>query len=516
MKYIKYYSIFLFTLFIFVGCEDKLDTQPSDKASGTIVFSTVENAYVALNGIYRNFYTVDQDKIKWSENYGAESFGVAANQLAFDLMGEDMVQNEAGSSWFWYDYKYWVRAEINNQSDRPFVWWNQYYQYINNANNILAAIDAAPGDPEDRNDIKGQAFALRGFCYFYLVQLYQRTYVGHENDPGVPIYTEPTTPETEGNPRGTVEAVYTQIHNDLDSAIIYLAEAPARRHKSHIDLAVANGIKARVALVQNDWSVAAQHARSDRTATSVEKMNAADLLSGFNSVSSSGWLWGSEINEDQATIWSSFFSHMDSRVSASYANGSRKCIASWLYGQIGDNDIRKDWFYGSDGGNQGTGTEIRYNQFKFGVKTPGSWASDYIYMRMAEMYLIEAEAECRQENYTNARNLLTEIIGYKDPDYATKLAGIPDGRTLNLGSGGPVINLLDEIILQRRIEMWGEGLRIFDIMRLKTGFDRTAAGGNHPDNLAISDPESWEWIMMIPQKEFDANQNMNSIDDQNP
>ena len=75
---------------------------------------------------------------------------------------------------------------------------------------------------------------------------------------------------------------------------------------------------------------------------------------------------------------------------------------------------------------------------------------------------------------------------------------------------------MDEIILQRRIELWGEGFRIYDIMRLKTGVSRNWSGSNHPVSLEISDPDSWDWIMMIPQMEFDGNINMDPGNDQNP
>ena len=135
-----------------------------------------------------------------------------------------------------------------------------FYKFINNANNIIANIDDASGEEMDKNNVKGQALAIREFSYFYLVQLYQRTYIGHESDPGVPLYTTPATADTEGNPRGTVQDVYTQINMDLDEAIGLLENASARRHISHVDLNVAKGLKARVALVQNNWSDAAKYA----------------------------------------------------------------------------------------------------------------------------------------------------------------------------------------------------------------------------------------------------------------
>lgn len=512
MKKILYLVIAIFVLF---ACEeDTLETNPTNKASGPVVFETVENAFTALNGMYRAFYVYGSE---WVDYYETENSGVAALQLAADLMGDDMVQNESGSAWFWYDYRYWVRGEVNSTGDRPYAWWNMHYKFINNANYIIANIDNAAGDEADRNSIKAQAYALRAYSYFNLIRLYQRTYVGHESDPGVPLYTEPTNNKTEGKGRGTVEDVYTQINNDLDQAITIFADASPQRHISHIDVYVAHGLKARVALTQEQWGDAATHAALARGKAGLSMMTDAEVNGGFNTSANLEWMWGSEVNEEQSLSWPSFWSHMDAAVDGSYANKSRKCASAWLYDQIGNNDLRKDWFVDpTTSTDPATGWDYRYNQIKFSVKSAGSWASDLLYMRMAEMYLIEAEAQCMLTNYTDARNALTAVVGYKDPDFAATLAAIPDGNILSIGTAGPVNNLLDYIILQRRIELWGEGHRIFDIERLKTGFDRDYPGSNHSDPITNTDPESWEWIMMIPQKEFDGNINMDPATDQNP
>ena len=391
-----------------------------------------------------------------------------------------------------------------------------HYQFINAANYIIANIDDATGDEADRNSIKAQAYAFRASCYFNLIRLYQRTYVGHENDPGVPIYTDPSNNQTEGKGRGTVTEVYTQINADLDQAITVFQNASAKKHISHIDLAVAHGLKARVALTQENWSDAATHAGLAITNTSSSLMSTDDVVAGFNSVTNPEWMWGSEINNEQTLSSSSFWAHMDAGAGG-YAEESRKCASSWLYDQIGNNDVRKDWFVDpTTSADNSTGPDFRYNQLKFRIEQEGSWASDLLYMRLAEMYLIQAEAECMLTNYTSARNLLTTAIAYKDPNFAASLGAIPDGNALSLGTAGPVNNLIDFIILQRRIELWGEGFRIFDIQRLKTGFDRAYAGSNHSIQLTITDPESWEWIMMLPQKEFDGNINMDYSTDQNP
>ncbi len=85
--------------------------------------------------------------------------------------------------------------------------------------------------------------------------------------------------------------------------------------------------------------------------------------------------------------------------------------------------------------------------------------------------------------------------------------------------------LLDEIILQRRIELWGEAGRIFDILRLAKGWTRywevNGEKSNHTNYLSkyaeyLNFPADYlECIMMIPQAEIDNNPNITAAD-QNP
>lgn len=140
---------------------------------------------------------------------------------------------------------------------------------------------------------------------------------------------------------------------------------------------------------------------------------------------------------------------------------------------------------------------------KTGHIIPIHLACYYIYMRMAEMYLIAAEAECRQGtgHFSKAKSLLKEVISYKyeDPsEYENKVDGLQESNDITLTEENITsTTLLDEILLQRRIELWGEGARLLDYRR-------------------YIDPEDWEMTMMIPMTEFDGNESLNIATDQNP
>jgi hypothetical protein len=132
------------------------------------------------------------------------------------------------------------------------------------------------------------------------------------------------------------------------------------------------------------------------------------------------------------------------------------------------------------------------------------------------MYLTAAEAAVRLGDETKAKKHLMDLMSKRDPDYSTNKTGTALATLTSTETG----SLLEEIITQRRIELWGEFGRIYDIRRLKQGFRRTtemgwptaALLGNRPTD----NPESYMWVLTIPQTEFDGNENMNAETDQNP
>ncbi|MDD3724473.1 MAG: hypothetical protein PHV83_02970 [Bacteroidales bacterium] len=90
--------LFIFSiigLFLFNSCSDMLDTDPTDKVSGTAIFSDAENSMTALNGIYRLMYSGN-----WGGGWNDENGGLPAFILVFDLMADDHIMDSGGSGWF--------------------------------------------------------------------------------------------------------------------------------------------------------------------------------------------------------------------------------------------------------------------------------------------------------------------------------------------------------------------------------------------------------------------------------
>ena len=130
-------------------------------------------------------------------------------------------------------------------------------------------------------------------------------------------------------------------------------------------------------------------------------------------------------------------------------------------------------------------------------------------MRVEEMYLTAAEAACMLGYESDAKTDLAAVMSKRVPGYSTTKTGTAMGTTSSQRTG----SLREEIIDQRRIELWGEYGRIWDLRRLHQGFRRTAAMGWPSDALLgtrpTDNPESYMWVLTIPQSEFDGNASLN-------
>ncbi len=487
----RIYIIFSLVGLLFMGaCSgDLLDTKPSDSVSFDEAEGSLDGMNALLEGMYRHMNS-------YGEGGRHDQFGTKAVDLVADLAGEDMPIEY--SHWFGTDYKL-IYPTIASYSRTAFL-WNFHYKLIDNANRVLTAIEKIEVTEAEEpyfNQIKGEASALRAWAYFRLIRLYQHTYDGYQDAPGVPLYTTPTDITTKGKARGTVADVYTQIVSDMDIAVAALADASGRNSISRINLAVAQGIYARVALEMRDWTKAASMAKAARADYSL--MSASLFTKGFDNVKDFGYMWGFEVNDEQSGIYASFISHIDYTVGGYAGLGySRKLMSSKLYATMVDGDVRKELV-----------DPANYRNKKYNGGEDKGFSADNLMMRGEEMLLIEAEAEARLTNDATAQTLIKELRDVRY-NYVEPAAGPTSTTVTETGAA-----LVDLILLERRIELWGEGFRMFDIKRNKETMDRT--GSNHKANYnsfaGMTVPaESRYFRYAIPQDEIDANDLINAED----
>ena len=504
-------------LFTFTACQnDFLETSPSDRVSGPTIFSDAENAMSSVNGMLRLLYIGG-----WGSSWAHENGGLPAYILTIDIKAEDHVMDGSGSGWFYYDYRYDTFGDWTGNAGHQYQMWNFFYTLISNANYLLANSEME-GDEDYVNYVLGQAYAVRSFAYMWLIQTYQQNgAIFGTNLPGVPLYTEPTVAGSEGKGRGTVADVYKQANEDIDKAIECLSKTSLpQQHKSHISLAVAYGIKARHALVQHDYATALSAAEK---AMSGQKLGTWDDVKTVNDVTKQNVMWGLAIQTDQAMGNADTYTHMDADCKSTYSK-ARHLIGNWLYDEIPDTDARKAWWTApldsSEWGTAGTdnGSRRSWCQKKLVFIDATANTGDHILMRTEEMYLIAAEAACENGDFATARKYVSAVGSLRDSNYAARLASMADSKVLNENTVGPITTLMDEIFFQRRVELWSENPRLFDIQRRGLAFNRAWPETNHTNTCTAytSIPGSANFILWIPQAEFDGNENMDADKDQNP
>lgn len=472
----------LVVIFSLIGCgEDFLATYPTEDVSSEIVTTSPENMMLGVNGIHRSLYI----------RYGCQGcVGMGALMIMNDVMGEDLVMTRTSSTWFYGAYRWQVHRNATARDNR--LPWAMYYEINRNANVIIAGEENAEGAQADINIPVGQALFYRAFAHYQLVQLYAERYDGDKENTqlGIPIVLEP---KNVGIKRSSVEEVYAQIHADLDDAIDRLSEYD-RPNKSHLDASVAMGLKARVYLTQQNWEDAAEYAADARAG--YDLMSNDDYTAGFNDYNNSEWMWGSHVSEDQSDRFGNFGAQLSRNNSTTFIRTNPIAINSSLYNAFPASDIRKENF-DPTGEHESLGLpsdfeKAPYTNEKFLAASETDSRMDVPYMRAAEMYLIEAEAKANMGE-SDAANVLHELVSNRDPSYTV---------STNTGQA-----LLDEIYLNRRFELWGEGFRFNDLKRLNQDLDRTGANHNTTaaSNVMSIAAGTNEWHYLIPQDEINAN-----------
>lgn len=495
-------------LFVASSCSDDfLDTKPEGMIDAEDVNATMQKdpslVQSYLTGAYMNFYNGGE----WHTSH--DVYGIQGLRIALDMMTDD-VTLPRNAQWFAFDYQ--LDNRMANYR-RTTATWRELYQVINDANTVIEFLKPADDAPVegDAKKMLGQAYALRALNYYYLINMWQQPYSVDPDAPGVPVKTE-----NEYRPeRVPVKEVYNQIISDITTAYDYL-KGETITDKGSISEYAAAFIYANVLMFTGDYAGAAQWAETAMKGASLNSN--ADMLSGFNSLDMPEVLWGYKVDTENTCYYASFFSHIDTYMPGYGGQvGYRKLIASELYDQIADNDIRKQWFGYVDDYNllgvdfsyeQGNGW-LPYLSNKFRDKyltslgAEGPFTSDVIYMRVAEMYYVAAEAYYLNNQPEKAQEVMTAIMSTRVPGYTCTSTGDA---------------LYKEICVNKRIDMFEEGSRLFDIKRRNESIDR-ALSVNAPIaqldyiNAVKYKGQDDKMIYMIPDAEI---QNNPEITVQNP
>lgn len=377
----------------------------------------------------------------------------------------------------------------------------------------------------------GMGYAFRAAGYLDLARMYEflpNDKVNAVNDYGndvtnltVPYVTEYTTQaQAINNPRlphyktdkFDGANMSDSILRDLNEAERLIAGAD-RADKTLPDLSVVYGLKARYYMWNENYAEAAKYAdlaivtSGCRPLTKDEWLNTS---SGFNTIESPAWMWGSQVVKENSVVrsgilnWTSWCSN---ETTYGYANAGPRllCGTDEFYSRIDDNDFRKlSWVAPEGSPLQGkelfvdnvfspyAGGQYQlepYSSLKFRpamggfeVVSTGS-CSGYPLMRVEEMYFILAEAQAHTNPEQGKQTLLSFMRSHRNGLY--RFAGTSQK------------DIIDEIVFQKRVELWGEGQSYFDIKRLNISVTRATSGSNFESYARMNTTGRPAWMNFV-------------------
>ena len=526
-----------------VACsENFLETKPTDAISANDALATADNMALILNGLHRMQYAQPQSLISGGDsNRSGNQYWTPLG----DNIAGGVIHSASANNLGWQDETRWTSHTLETSLTTEQLWYQRYH-VVASANAIInKATDGSIPEDAKLKAIIGQAYTYRAFAYFDLVTHYGKGYlIGNPStDLGVPLLFASEAPFTSA-PRSTVKEIYDQIELDINSAIQYFEGATPRKtgsadSKSQLNMDVAYGLKARIALTKGDWDVAAAAAVKARENYPI--MGEDEYKKGFNTTLLSEVIWGSNVITTETTFFRSYFYLICNNFAGGQNRQNPKIIDKRLFNQIPDTDYRKDLFLedapntnaSAANGQGGFGKDPNYtnaaafkakrveNQALYGFasnqnqhpymhvkflqKNPGTTdPDDIIYMRSSEMYLIEAEAHAMLNNVADAQAALKPLGEARDSAYDVTAFSTKE-------------SLIEHIKFQRKTELWGEGFLYADKIRWDEGIDHAANGGSGATEtlyqkgfLQGKPSTNNDWIFKIPQAEIDANPNISS------
>ena len=547
--FIKSFAI-LSAAFIAAGCID--ETFPT---GGTITSEQLDASPNSLQYLVNGIPSamMASGTAGYASNYGYHAdFGIAGIHLMTESMLEDLtVSGELGYYWFG---AFFQNVAMGADYIYCAYFWDCYYGWIKAANDIIARAGEVTDDTDSYViNALGQAYAYRAMCYLDLARLYEakdnKVLPISDDIKGltVPIVTENTTEQdAKYNERATREQMYDFIFSDLEKAEEYLAGAAATYTTP--TLAAVYGMYARAyvelgaaddKINKSAYAKAAEYASLAVKTSGKTPLTEAqwhDPKSGFNDGSANNsWIWGLTLSVENASNIITNIAHLAPEAVWGYSILSLPSISKATYERISYDDFRKkSWldpdytwnpyhanynpyhgyqFAGTDdalAGYEAYGITNAYQYFmnftspyvnlKFRpadgqcVEYTEGNVADHVLMRVEEMHFIQIEAALYTSGLDAAKKLLNEFMQtYRYSSY--------DCSNINSQEA-----FIKEMLFQKRIEFWGEGILIYDYKRLNQGITRGYSGTNFPAVARFNvDGRSPQWNIVITRSEYQSN-----------
>ena len=367
--------------------------------------------------------------------------------------------------------EFYENAIKTNNTAIENAFWDPAYRYIYAANAVLEGLDRSPGvTAATKKQLQGEVLFIRAFCHFYLVNLF-----------GAVPYLDSTAYEDNiVRSRMSVQTVYERIIKDLQAAQAKLSVEYARVERVRPNKWAATALLARAYLYAGKWKEA------EAQATAIIEQSAAYQLDSLNGVflkNSKETIWQLMPNNSEAgNTWEGSNFILNAVPSTGESNAA--ILSQQLLKAFENGDQRRRAWVDSIA--SADSSRLYYFPYKYKIQNSTDLQEYSMVLRLAEQYLIRAEARAQQGKIDGART---------DLDMIRQRAGLP-ATTANSRSV-----LLNAIAHERQVELFTEwGHRWFDLKRTGTadailgtvkapGWQTTDALYPIPQNECAQNPE---------------------------
>ena len=494
---IKILSLSLLFVFTTSCGDDFLDTNPSQTISeddfgpSAGLLPNLNDA--VLNGIY---------SIMIAQGNNVDEYG----HKGMDLWGDILSTDVANSTNVWGWYRDFANLQITTDNTQRInrVAWSYYYNVIRSANVFIKSSggnDFTPTTDAGKHAM-GQAKAIRGYAYFYLAQYFTNEYsAGAET---VPLMIDP---EQDLQPKSTASDLYDQIIKDLSEAITLL-DGFNRTAKNKINQNVARALLAYTygAIGTPDANAKAYTLTNEILAstsatimTNAEVAGGADpstyTTGGFDKIDTPGWIWGFDLTPAMGFGLTSWWAMMDQYTYGYQSAGNLMAMDQALFDQMPANDIRRTQFTTNPASSFYLAANNKFYAPARTIDGTMQVTMDYVFMRIAAIHLLNAEMAAKTGNDAAARTSLKAVVGLRRPGDTAYIDAL-SGQALQ-----------DEIYLQTRLELYGEGKSYLAMKRNKTTVTRST---NHLFHNNTSYQYNDDILKFeIPLSEIQNNPNIN-------
>lgn len=456
MKNLKYIlSLGIISSSLLFGCEDALQTEPRQSVSAEVGLRDITGVRALLVSVY--------DRLQGSEFYGARLM------LAPDVLADNAtVANDQSNRYINF---------ANNNFGTHFNLWPNAYAAINEANFLINGIANTEASEAEKNQIKGEALFLRALFYFDLARVYGyepgREVAGF--DKSVIIRETPTATDTDADfrERATNVQVYALIERDLTEAIALLAPATTANTRFRANKGAAQALLSRAYLYQSKWALAEQLATEAIATTNAMLIDASVTESAYRAAFATApnpeSLFEISYNASTETLGfneslNSLTLKQNSTVLPGTGGWGDIIITPNLLNLFEPTDARREIFITD----VKTGQTVTYARKYVGSR--GAFTDNVPVIRLSEVYLIRAEARARQAN---------DVLALEDLNLLRSKRFPADAPSPVVATGE---DLIAAIFTERRLELFLEGHRFFDLKR--TG-QNIAKGGT--SDIAYTD-----------------------------